>query len=249
MASEYLKWKYRDVKPDPKPEYSKKVLFRTWWEYNFKWVLLGILAAVLLGLLIRDMFFRTKPDLTVAYITRTALPDPSRERLQAELEKLCEDVNGDGEVVLELEVFEMGFDEQGVANTQQYTAGITRLTAELSARTFFIIILDDPEGFQQRVGELGFLDGTSPDRDKAHEPERWREMVYRWTDCPVLTGLELGSYTLYGEDGEPVEVRDETFLKDMYIAHRVIFEGEKEESYGPGLELWEKLTAGAGINQ
>ena len=22
----------------------------------------------------------------------------------------------------------------------------------------------------------------------------WRKMVYRWTDCPVLTGLELGSY-------------------------------------------------------
>lgn len=23
----------------------------------------------------------------------------------------------------------------------------------------------------------------------------WTKMVYRWTDCPALTGLDLGTYT------------------------------------------------------
>ena len=33
------------------------------------------------------------------------------------------------------------------------------------------------------------------DRPKSDADSDWWNMVYRWTDCPVLTGMELGSYT------------------------------------------------------
>ena len=72
MASEYLKWKYKDVKPDEKPVYTKKELRRNWWDYNLIWVIVGIVGALILFFIIKDMFFRTKPDYEVALIAANA---------------------------------------------------------------------------------------------------------------------------------------------------------------------------------
>ena len=51
------------------------------------------------------------------------------------------------------------------------------------------VALDDPEGFQNQTGALQYLDGTLPS-DGAGD---WQNMVYRWADCPVLAGLDLGA--------------------------------------------------------
>ena len=76
-------------------------------------------------------------------------------------------------------------------------AGVTRLSAELaSGGKTYIFLLEDPEGFEKSTGVLQYLDGTVDDDPETADPD-WREMVYRWTDCPVLTGLELGSYDGY----------------------------------------------------
>ena len=41
MASEYLKWKYRDVQPDAPVQHTKKELAANWWRYHWKALLLG----------------------------------------------------------------------------------------------------------------------------------------------------------------------------------------------------------------
>ena len=43
MASEYLKWKYRDVKPDEPIRLTRKEKALNWWHYHKWYVLLGIL--------------------------------------------------------------------------------------------------------------------------------------------------------------------------------------------------------------
>ena len=40
MASQYLKWKYRDVKPDAPVELTEAQRRANWWHYN-KWYVLG----------------------------------------------------------------------------------------------------------------------------------------------------------------------------------------------------------------
>ena len=46
MASEYLKWKYRDVKPDAPLVLTPKEKRANWWHYH-KWTLLsGVVVAV-----------------------------------------------------------------------------------------------------------------------------------------------------------------------------------------------------------
>ena len=73
-------------------------------------------------------------------------------------------------------------------------AGVTRLSAELSSGgKTYIFLLEDPEGFEAQTGALQYLDGTVPDDPETTDAD-WREMVYRWTDCPVLAGLDLGDY-------------------------------------------------------
>ena len=77
-------------------------------------------------------------------------------------------------------------------NTDAYTqmAGVTRLSADLSSKEgSYIYLLEDPEVFQSYTGGLRYLDGTVPeDNENATD---WQNMVYRWTDCPVLTSLDL----------------------------------------------------------
>ena len=41
-------------------------------------------------------------------------------------------------------------------------------------------------------------------------------MVYRWTDCPVLTGLDLGSYTGYTSVDE-AQGSNQDVLKNLYL--------------------------------
>ena len=43
-----------------------------------------------------------------------------------------------------------------------------------------------PSRFQQTTGTLRYLDGSLPQSDADSD---WWNMVYRWTDCPVLAGL------------------------------------------------------------
>ena len=68
-------------------------------------------------------------------------------------------------------------------------------------------------------------------------------MVYRWTDCPVLTGLDLGSY---GPDATQSASGDsQEYMSQFYIGFRGAWNEGSAKSIAPGEPLWDKLTAGA----
>ncbi len=245
MASEYLKWKYRDVKPDPKKEYTKKELRANWWDYNLKWVLLGIAAAVALGFLIRDIFFRTKPDYEVGIVSTAIPPEETRDALKARLEELGEDLNGDGKVVVDVLVYELGFSAEQVTDVNMTQAAVTRLTVDMSSGDVYLVFLQDPEGFQSRFGALAYLDGSTVDTDvEGYESENWREMVYRWEDCPVLRGMDLGTYTRFLDLSEE-KIDGQTAMEGLYVCRRGMFTDGEEEKYAGAERLWQTLVAGA----
>ena len=66
-------------------------------------------------------------------------------------------------------------------------------------------------------------------------------MVYRWTDCPVLTGLDLGNYTLYTD----MEGSSQELLGTLYLGLRGNWDEEAPQSYTDNLAIWNALTAGA----
>ena len=69
------------------------------------------------------------------------------------------------------------------------------------------------------------------------------EATDRWTDCPVLAGLDLGDYAsdaVQSESGSSQEL-----MSRYYIGIRGAWNKDSADLLEGGEELWNKLTAGA----
>ena len=87
MASEYLKWKYRDVKPDDPVVLTKKQKAANWWHYHKWWVLGGIVLLVVLADIGRDVLGIGKvlPDYQVALVASAPVGEQTLEELEKAL--------------------------------------------------------------------------------------------------------------------------------------------------------------------
>ena len=181
----------------------------------------------------------------IAYVGTHELPVDTVNALQDALTPFCQDENGDGKVVVQVATYNVDFDAENESTDAYYQmAGVTRLSAELaSGGKTYIFLLEDPEGFEKSTGVLQYLDGTVDDDPETADPD-WREMVYRWTDCPVLTGLELGSYDGYTLMDDATGT-NQSVLEHLYVGRRGVWDEEQAENYAHCAALWDALTAGA----
>lgn len=231
--------------PEPPREYTKKEKAANWWHYH--WVIVAVVVLVVLfGVwIIKDTVFQTRPDVQIAYVGTSDLPTDTVTALEEALTPFCSDLNGDGKVVVQVDSYTVDFDAAN-ENTDAYyqMAGVTRLSAELATGgKTYIFLMEDPEGFENQTGALQYLDGTVPDDPETATPD-WREMVYRWTDCPVLTGLDLGDY-------EGITLMDDnvgsnqSVLSHLYVGRRGVWDEKQVANYEGCADLWDALTAGA----
>lgn len=229
---------------EPPKEYTKKQKAANWWHYHWGYVAAIVLAVAVAATIIKDTVFQVRPDYQVAYVALYDLPVDTSAALTEALQQFGEDLNGDGQVVVQLNQYTVNFRSEEL-NTDAYNqmAGVTQLTADLSSgEGSYIFLLEDPEAFQRQTGALQYLDGTVGDPD--NPPQDWQNMVYRWEDCPVLAGLDLGSYqgetVLDEQTGSSQDV-----LAGIYVARRGVWAEEQVENFAGGAELWDALTAGA----
>ena len=228
-------------KPAPPREYTKAEKAGNWWAYHKWYVIIGVLIAAMLVWIIRDMLFRTSPDYQIGYIGMAELPVDTAEALTTALEQnFCTDRNGDGQVVVQLNQYtlDLTFDNQNIDPAVQM-AGVTQLTADLSsADGSYIFLMEDPQAFVEYTGALQYLDGTLPDPDADPATLDWTKMVYRWTDCPVLAGLELGSYTGYtAVDDSTGENQD--VLGQLYVGRLAVWNEDRADNYTDAAQLAE----------
>ena len=90
------------------------------------------------------------------------------------------------------------------------------------------------------AAKAAMADGTLPE---AGSDSDWWNMVYRWTDCPVLTGMELGSYT--SDAVQSASGDSQQLLADYYIGIRGAWLKESASLLENSEPLWANLTAGA----
>jgi len=105
----------------PKSERSKKIdnFF-----YHYKWhTILIITAVVVAAFFIRDLFFRSKPDLSLVVASSRFLLTSETDALQAELEKYATDFNGDGKIVVNLDNIHLPLAEARSAGSADQAAG------------------------------------------------------------------------------------------------------------------------------
>ena len=188
---------------------------------------------------IGQYFFTVHADYNVAVVAPHYLPEATQTALQDALAAYGEDRNGDGKVVVKLNLYTMDF---GNEDSDAYLdmAGTTKLSTDIQGALSSIFILYDPAGFQQTTGTLRYLDGSLPQSDADSD---WWNMVYRWTDCPVLAGLDLGDYAsdaVQSESGSSQEL-----MSRYYIGIRGAWNKDSADLLEGGEELWNKLTAGA----
>ena len=230
----------KDLTPRKKRAYTRKERWANWWDYNLKWVIIiGIAAAFVGYCFIGQYFLTTHADYNVAVVAPHYLPEATQTALQDALAAYGEDRNGDGKVVVKLNVYTMNF---GSDDSDAYLdmAGTTKLSTDIQGALSSIFILYDPAGFQSTTGTLRYLDGSLPAADS---DEDWWNMVYKWSDCPVLAGLDLGSYgpdTTQSRSGSSQE-----YMSQFYVGMRGAWNSGTADNLAGGEELWQKLTAGA----
>lgn len=232
--------------PEPPREYTKKEKAANWWHYHWMAVVVAVLVVVFGVWIIKDTVFQTRPDVQVAYVGTSDLPTDTVTALQDALTPFCSDLNGDGKVVVQVDSYTVDFDAAN-ENTDAYyqMAGVTRLSAELSSGgKTYIFLLEDPEGFETQTGALQYLDGTVPDDPETTDAD-WREMVYRWTDCPVLTGLDLGGYEGLTLMDDVTGARTRACWRTSTWDAAASGTKSRIPTYEGCAELWDTLTAGA----
>ena len=225
--------------PEPPREYTKQENAANWWHYHWMWVVIGVVAVLLAAWIIKDTVFQTRPDVQIAYVGLHDLPADTVTALQDALTPYCTDVNGDGKVVVKLNQYTMAFNSED-SDAYLDMAGTTKLSTDIQSSLSSIFILYDPAGFQQTTGTLRYLDGHLPKSDADSD---WWNMVYRWTDCPVLTGMELGSYT--SDAVQSASGDSQQLLADYYIGIRGAWLKESASLLENSEPLWANLTAGA----
>ena len=233
----------KDLKPYTERTYTRRERWANWWDYNLKWVIIGGIAlAFVLYSFIGHYFFTVHPDYNVGVVSPYYLPEDTTNALQTALAAYGEDLNGDGQVVVTVNVYTLNYSSDTETESDAYLtmAGTTKLAADLQSALSGIFIVYDPAGFEESTGTFAYLDGSLP---LAESDDDWWNMVYRWTDCPVLTGLDLGSY---GQDAAQASSGDsQEYLSHFYVGRRGVWSEAQAENLEGTDELWSKLIAGA----
>jgi len=233
-----------DISPRRERKYTKKEKWANWWDYNLKWVIIFGIAATFVGYcFIGQYFFTVKPDYNIAAVAPYYLPEDTVAALERELAKYGSDLNGDGQTVVKLNVYTLNYaqdDDESETDAYLTMAGTTKLATDVQGSLSSVFLLYDPAGFEQSTGTLRYLDGTLP---AAGSDSDWWNMVYKWSDCPVLTALPLGDY---GADAAQSESgSSQEYMSQFYIGMRGAWSEASAELLSSGEALWQNLTAGA----
>ena len=241
MASEYLKWKYRDVKPDePPPELTGKEKLANWFHYHKWWIVVWAFLLFSAGSILWNALGigRVRPDYVFAYVGSAALPDDCAAALESALAALGQDVNGDGQVVAELRQYVSNADSED-SLMYGYASDVT-LVADITNGDSYFFLMEDPAGFQRAYQVLAGPDGSLPEDDDHGIAGR----AFQWSGCPVLAGLELGGFEETYLD-QSVAGDNQELLSGLYFGRRGFYDENQAAKQQANEVLWEILTEGA----
>jgi len=228
MASEYLKRKFQNVRPDdPPPPMSRKQRLANWFHYNKLWLAVWAVILSVTGSIIWNALGigQVRPDYVFAYIGGDGLPETCAAALESELAALGGDVNGDGRVRVELRQY--ATNRSGDAETALYYnyAADVALAADITKADSYFFITEDPLDVQLNYQIFARADGSPPDNGDFDVDDK----VLPWSGCPVLAELAV--------DQEPLDC--------LFIGRRCFYDEKQAEGQEANDALWHVITEGA----
>ncbi len=214
--------------------YTRWEKFQNWFYYNKWWLLVAAIILYVVGSMLWSIsgIGQVRPDVCVAYVGSRQLPDACVKALEDALAAYGEDLNGDGLVKVQLSQHITATGENAMYG---YAASVTVL-ADITQGESYFFLLEDPDAFQEEFQILAALDGSIPQE----EYPTGLDKVVAWKDCPVLAGLELGSYTdAYLDQTETGDCQD--LLENLYLGRRYFY-CDPPEALPAWEAMWQKLT-------
>lgn len=228
MASEYLKWKYRDIQPDePPPKLTGKERLANWFYYHKLWLVFWGAILFIIGSIIWNALGigRIRPDYIFAYIGDDPLPEECAGALETELSGLGEDVNGDGHVTVELRQYATNRSGDAETALQYSYASDVVLVADITSAESYFFIVEDPAAVQTTYQIFARADGSPPEEDDFGVDDK----VFQWGGCPVLSRLSI----------------DHGALDGLYIGRRCFYDEKQARGQEANDALWQVITEGA----
>lgn len=213
--------------------------WKNWWDYH-KWhVACGIL---LLGILINltgsKLGWWTKsPDFQVAYIGKKQLPEDTVTSLEQAFSSLASDFNGDGEIIVQVNQYLLGSQSADPDMLSYKYASEISLIGDISDCSSYFFLLENPAQFQLGYQLLACPDGSCPDDTDYSVADK----VISWTSCPVLSGMELGEYSV-SVSGNTYTGSNQDLLSGLSIGRRCFYNEKSTDHADKCAELWILLT-------
>lgn len=136
----------------------KKKIQHLWFYY--KWYLIGG-AAVLVLLLNFWVQKRTmpSPDYYLSIVTGSYVSEETRDRMSAQLETVLDDRNGDGKIIVTVNLYQYNGRPDEAEDTSAFMAAAVQLAADLQER-ISVCYITDCEALVNADGALARLGGT-----------------------------------------------------------------------------------------
>ncbi len=179
-------------------------MIKNWWYYH-KWYVICAVILLLAGIdILGNTFgwFKDTPDVQIAYIGDTPLPEDTAASIEDTFASLADDYNHDGKVLVKINQFvssataapaENGFFAAAESPAYQQAAEIA-LIGDIEDCVSYFFLMEDPGYVQREYQVLAMPDGSCPDEyDFSIE-----DKVISWD-----FGLYLGRRCFYNKKQTP----------------------------------------------
>lgn len=224
-------------KQEPEQPMTKRQKWDNFWFYH-KWhVVAGFVLIIIIGVLVQDILSKENPDYTIGILTRKTQDMMLAEQLQAGLETICDDRNGDGKVLVE--VVEYVIETEDTVDAQMQMANVTRLAGDLDSGTTMMFLTNDIEYFQNFYGVFAYNNGDNPEEGQLVD---YTQLGVSWSNCPSFMTIEWGE--LYGEETLQETMQDFLLVRRTYQDSKI--EGKEKiiPYYESAMALFEQWTGG-----
>ncbi len=233
----------RDIEPENgQPEqqrvYTEKEKLANWWHYHWYFVAGGVALLAIAVFFIVDVLGVKKPDYTMAILSPYHISQSVADGVSDGLQAVLDDANGDGEVVVQVDIWNVSVDEETAgphdgalvkAGAEEVMAGATKLQTALMTGETPVFVCDPAylDAYQEIFQLYGDENGNLAGADGAGG-----EYTVAWGDMPLLTGLDLGEVGAQWQD----------LLNDWRVGMRPLY-GTSIENDGDAVKYWQTQTA------